>query len=57
MEDVIAFLIAHKIMIVSVLYVILNEVSAFVPSLRNNGVVKMVLDILKGLGASDPANK
>jgi len=57
MSSVITFLVANKIVLISVLYVVLNEVSAFVPSLQNNGALNSIIEVLKSLGASDPAKK
>lgn len=57
MQSVIDFMVANKVMVLSVVYVVLNEVSAFMPSLQNNGIVGSLLQILKSLGAVDPAKK
>lgn len=52
--NMISFIIAKGTVILSLLYVVLNELSGIIPALKNNGVLGSILKALKGIGAKYP---
>lgn len=53
----IAFLVANGMLILSLVYVLINELSGLIPGLKNNGIIASIIRILKSLGAKYPVAK